>query len=471
MADGPHGTGAGWRPEIAAVLDAADELGFVEVIAESVRPDDLPAPLLGHARRGAVIPHGVRLSLGGTEPVDGRRVSHLAACAEAVDAPLVSEHVSFVRAGGREAGHLLPLPRTRDALDVLAANIARVRTEVDVPIAVEPIAALFDWPEDEFDEAGFLTRLLDRTGALLLLDVANVHANARNRGRDPREVLDALPLDRVAYCHVAGGADHDGFYHDTHTDPTPDEVLDLLAHVVDRHPGLPVMLERDGRYPPAAELRAELAAIARVAGHAPPPADRPASPADRTAPPTDRAASQTDRPAPVSRRTPPAGAAPPTGVPHPSQPVRHAEKGCAAPHTGTVSESADTAGRQAALVDALVADGPDPDGVDARRLAATRAALLRKRAGLAAKEWPRLAAALGDGWQRTFADRFAGIPPTDALREGWDLARELRGRGELPAGAVAELDEREATLRYDGRTPPTRRARLVAAARRRLARS
>ena len=59
-----------------------------------------------------VIPHGVRLSLGGAEPLDPARVAHLAACAEALDAPLVSEHVAFVRAGGREAGHLLPVPRT-----------------------------------------------------------------------------------------------------------------------------------------------------------------------------------------------------------------------------------------------------------------------------------------------------------------------------------------------------------------------
>lgn len=271
-----RGTGVGWRPEIAAALDAVDGLGFYEVIAESVDPRAVPTPLRTPAAgRCAVVPHGVRLSLGGTEPVDPARVSHLAACAEALDAPLVSEHVSFVRAGGREAGHLLPLPRTREALDVLAANIARVRTEVGVPLAVEPIAALFDWPEDEFGEAEFLTRLLDRTGALLLLDVANVYANARNRGRDPRAALDVLPLERVAYCHVAGGAEHDGYYHDTHTDPTPSAVLDLLAHLVERcHGGVapPVMLERDGRYPPAAELRAELAAIAGVAGH--PGADR-----------------------------------------------------------------------------------------------------------------------------------------------------------------------------------------------------
>jgi hypothetical protein len=128
------------------------------------------------------------------------------------------------------------------------------------------------------------------------------------------------------------------------------------------------------------------------------------------------------------------------------------------------------ADRQAALVSALVAGEPDPGGLDPAPLEATRRALLRKRAGLAAKEWPRLAAALGDGWAAAFADRFAGVPPTDGLREGWDLARDLRSRGALNPRATAELAEREATLRYDGRTAPVRRARFATALRRGITR-
>ena len=259
------GAGIGWRPEIAGVIDGLPGLGFCEVIAESIAPAGPPRGVVDLRERGvAVIPHGVRLSLGGTDPLDAERVTHLAACAEAVGAPLVSEHVSFVRAGGRDAGHLLPLPRTREALDVLAANVRRTQAELDVPLALEPIAALFDWPEDTYDEPDFLTELLDRTGALLLLDVANVYANARNRGQDARAVIDRMPLDRVAYLHMAGGADHDGYYHDTHTDPVPDAVLSLLDHTLARLPApAAVMLERDGRYPPAAELAAEFAALSR----------------------------------------------------------------------------------------------------------------------------------------------------------------------------------------------------------------
>ncbi|MFF5257420.1 DUF692 domain-containing protein [Actinomadura viridis] len=264
------GVGLGWRPEIAGFVAELPGLRFTEVIAESVHQDH-PAPgLLALRDRGAaVVPHGVRLSLGGAEPVAAERVAHLAACAELLRAPLVSEHVAFVRAGGIEAGHLLPVPRTRAALRVLTENVRRTQAELPVPLAVEPIAALFDWPDDEYEEGDFLTELLERTGALLLLDVANVYANALNRGRDPLELLDRLPLDRIAYCHVAGGVQEDGRYHDTHTAPVPPEVIDLIAELSARRRPPGFLLERDGRYPPAGELRAELDAIAAASGHPP----------------------------------------------------------------------------------------------------------------------------------------------------------------------------------------------------------
>jgi uncharacterized protein len=278
---GLGGLGIGWRPEIAGWVAELPGPAFCEVIAESLAPAGPPRGVAALLERGVpVVPHGVRLSLGGAEPVEPARVTHLAACAAALGAPLVSEHVAFVRAGGREAGHLLPVPRTREALDVLTANVHRTRAELDVPLALEPIAALFDWPDDTYSEADFLTELLERTDALLLLDVANVYANALNRGQDPEAVLDRIPLDRVAYVHVAGGSSHDGCYHDTHTDPVPVPVLRLLTGVVERmaHPPA-VMLERDGHYPPAALLRAELDAIA-TAAHLTVAADTPGSGSD-----------------------------------------------------------------------------------------------------------------------------------------------------------------------------------------------
>ena len=108
--------------------------------------------------------------------------------------------------------------------------------------------------------------------------------------------------------------------------------------------------------------------------------------------------------------------------------------------------------RQAALVAALVAGAPDPPGFDPARLAATREALLRKRAAEAAQHWPVLAAALGPRWSAVFAAHHAGREPGGGLRDGWDLARALRPA--LTADAAAELHEREALWRYDGAAAP-----------------
>ena len=117
-------------------------------------------------------------------------------------------------------------------------------------------------------------------------------------------------------------------------------------------------------------------------------------------------------------------------------------------HAEIADPAPDLGARQAALVAALVADGPIPPGFDVSRVEATRRALLRKRAAEAARHWPLLAASLGPEWPRVFAATLDGREPGGALRDGWDVARALRGR--LGPGAAAELARREAVLRYDG---------------------
>lgn len=117
----------------------------------------------------------------------------------------------------------------------------------------------------------------------------------------------------------------------------------------------------------------------------------------------------------------------------------------------------DLAARQAELVAALVAGARPPSGFDPDRLHAARTALLRKRAAEVARHWPLLAAALGADWSGTFATWAATRPTNGSLRDGWDLARELRDRAELPALAAPELALREATTGYDGRTAPRQR--------------
>jgi uncharacterized protein len=266
------GLGLGWRPELADVIPRLPGLDWVEVVAESIDPTRLPAPLERLRAHGTpVVPHGVGLGLGDAARPDLARLAALAARAEALDAPLVTEHLAFVRAGGplsgtprMEAGHLLPVPRTREALDVLCANIRIAQQFLPVPLALENIAACFAWPQEEFTEGRFLAEVVERTGVRLVVDVANLHANHVNLGQDPVRTLADLPLDTVAYVHIAGGVEADGTWFDTHAHPVSPPVLDLLAELCARSVPPGVLLERDAAFPAAGELAAELATVGAV---------------------------------------------------------------------------------------------------------------------------------------------------------------------------------------------------------------
>lgn len=259
----PTGTAIAWRPPIAdtlAHLRSHGRLQFTEVVAENIHLDQVPPQLTDLWTGGTtVIPHGVTLGLADASRPDPDRLAHLARLATHFDAPLVSEHLAFVRAASTpdalhgdvlEAGHLMPPPRTRDMLDVVVENVRIAQDQLPVPLAIENIAALIGWPEDEIDEPAFLSEIVERTGVFIVLDVANLHASATARGTDAHEELVRFPLERVAYVHVAGGVERNGLYLDTHGHPVPDAVSELLtafvAECAMRRSDLPgVMLERD----------------------------------------------------------------------------------------------------------------------------------------------------------------------------------------------------------------------------------
>ncbi|MEU1543391.1 DUF692 domain-containing protein [Actinacidiphila glaucinigra] len=367
------GTGIGWRPEIAAAVEALAEAGrvdWVEAVAENVCPGRLPGSLLRLRERGVtVVPHGVSLGLGGAERPGAERLAALAQRARALGAPLVTEHIAFVRGGGEltgsarlEAGHLLPVPRTRDALDVLCENVRIAQDALPVPLALENIAALVAWPDEEMSEGAFLAELVERTGVRLLIDVANLHTNHVNRGEDPLAALDALPVHAIAYVHVAGGVEKDGVWHDSHAHPVPEAVLDVLAALYERARPPGVLLERDDDFPPDGELAGELAAIRRVVD----------------AGTGGRAEASPDVPA---------------GVP-------------AAP--GAARQC--LALRQTALLSALVAGTPVPEGFDRTRIGVQSRALAAKRAGVVAKVAPELPEILGAAYRPAFL-RYAVVRP------------------------------------------------------------
>lgn len=423
------GIGIGWRPEIADEVEALPGIDWVEAVAENLCAGHLPASLERLRERGVtVVPHGVSLGLGGADRPDPGRLADLAARAVLLDAPLVTEHIAFVRAGGArtgspvlEAGHLLPVPRTWAALDVLCENVRIAQDALPVPLALENIAALISWPGEELTEGQFLAELVERTGVRLLIDVANLHTNHVNRGEDPATALDELPVEAIAYVHVAGGVEKDGVWHDTHAHPVTAPVLDVLAELRSRVAPPGVLLERDDAFPPAAELAGELDAI--------------------------RATLEAGgRAVPGGARLSPGGGT-----------------GAAAPVPEAVRDGVAVA--QTALLSALVAGTPAPEGFDPRRLGVQSRALAAKRADVVAKVAPELPEILGRGYRAAFL-AYAGTRPMTAgyRRDALDFAEQLLIAGRPEDDAA----RRRLTYWWQDRAaprPPGRAARLARAAR------
>ncbi|MFJ4584762.1 DUF692 domain-containing protein [Streptomyces echinatus] len=456
------GTGIGWRPEIADAVERMPGIDWVEVVAENVCPGHVPESLLRLRERGVtVIPHGVSLGLGGADHPDEGRLTALAERAQALGSPLVTEHIAYVRAGGAltasprlEAGHLLPVPRTRDALDVLCENVRIAQQALPVPLALENIAALFSWPSEELTEGQFLSELVERTGVRLLIDVANLHTNHVNRGEDPAEALAGLPVEAIAYVHVAGGFERDGVWHDSHAHPVPLPVLDILTGLAARVAPPGVLLERDENFPEPTELEAELNAIreAVAAGRSRAPQD---GGEDRSALAGIPAVPSTTGTAPADVTG--AGGAQAAGARATSAEAVGPDAGGVGVLVRPVAAVRERLGvAQAAVLSSLVAGTPVPEGFDRVRMGVQARALAAKRADVVAKVAPELPEILGAGYREEFLEYARHRPMTDGYRrDALDFAGHLLKLGR-PGDAGARRRLRDWWLDRAGPAPRRR---------------
>ncbi|MDZ4834270.1 MAG: DUF692 domain-containing protein [Candidatus Melainabacteria bacterium] len=256
--------GIGWRPEIALAIERRHDLEFVEVLFENTQCG-IPEALCRLKDRGvAIIPHAVSFSLGGAERPDVKRLRRFNRLAVALGAPFVSEHIAFVRADNKESGHLLPVPRTKKALQVVVENVLIAREHLSVPLVLENIATICDWKNSEMEETEFISEILKQTGCSMLLDIANLYANSVNHGFNAVDLLNQLPLEKIAYVHTAGGVVRDGVYHDTHAHPVTTGVHNLLETLLTMTTPPRVMLERDDNFPDEATIHNELDSISKI---------------------------------------------------------------------------------------------------------------------------------------------------------------------------------------------------------------
>lgn len=246
-----------WNPAGPEVLAELGSLvDFVEVVPDRLWYDfgAQERPRFFHAtaaiallRRVAegwpIRGHGIGLSLPSAMPLDEAVLAEVVAASEALGFEAFSEHCSLFLVPGAsvpnaQAGLGLPVVHDEETLGIVAAKILRLQEALGIPIAMENGTIFTAMPEPEMTEPGFLNALGRASGAGVLLDLHNLHANTINLGWSAEAWLSELDPTLVTEIHVAGGDWLHGHYTDSHSNRSPAEVRAMLQEWAPRFPHL-----------------------------------------------------------------------------------------------------------------------------------------------------------------------------------------------------------------------------------------
>ena len=264
----PDRFGLSWRPEYAAgILCHTNEIDLVEIIADNFLRDAAAARSLRTlAAQVPITLHSVSLGLASSIPVDTTRLEKLARLFDICTPESWSEHLAFVRGGGREIGHLAAPPRNDETIDGAIRNVRQAARIVGCAPVLENIATLIRPPLSTYGEWPWIDHIMKAASCDLLLDLHNLLANCANASEDPARILRTTPLDRVHTVHLSGGKwikdplnPERRHLLDDHLHDVPDSVYDLLALLAELCPNpLTVIIERDGHFPDFEIMLAQL---------------------------------------------------------------------------------------------------------------------------------------------------------------------------------------------------------------------
>jgi uncharacterized protein (UPF0276 family) len=263
-------TGLGLRREIAddlIGLSPQDRPAFVEIAPENWM--NLGGYWKNKLRQASekydIFCHGLSLSIGSPDKLNVSFIKEVKKFLDEYDVKMYSEHLSYSKSDNAHLYDLLPIPFREDAITHIVKRIKQVQEILERPIALEnvsyytPVAA-------EMDEATFIRAIVEESGCKMLLDVNNIYVNSHNHNYDAREFYQNLPLNHVAYIHMAGHKKiREDLIIDTHGADIIDPVYSLFEWAIEYLPPTPVLLERDFNIPEMNHLLKEVRHLDQIA--------------------------------------------------------------------------------------------------------------------------------------------------------------------------------------------------------------
>jgi uncharacterized protein (UPF0276 family) len=184
--------------------------------------------------------HAFSLSLPSAQPVDLEVLAAIEQVGEHLGGfAWISEHLNLLTVPGvhephADSGVALPVSYDEENLLLLGEKLQLVSQRSQKRVLLENPAILTPLAEMEMDEPSFLNRLYHQGHCGVLLDLHNLLVSAIHGGLSTADYLDRLDPLAVEEVHLAGGEEINGFYVDSHSRLTPEEVWAMAAEYLPR---------------------------------------------------------------------------------------------------------------------------------------------------------------------------------------------------------------------------------------------
>mgnify|MGYP002635037569 CR=1 FL=1 len=203
----PARAGVGLKPEhYQTILATKPDIGWFEIHPENyMGAGGAVHHYLQQIREQYPLSiHGVGLSLGSEEGLSTEHLKSLKILVERYQPGLVSEHLAWCKYRNFVLNDLLPVPYTKDSLEIISRNIDQTQNYLGRQILIENPSSYFQLDYTTYTEWDFLVTLAKQSGAGILLDVNNVYVSASNHGFDAEHYIKNIPADLVGEIHLAG---------------------------------------------------------------------------------------------------------------------------------------------------------------------------------------------------------------------------------------------------------------------------
>lgn len=204
--------------------------------------------------------HCVGISLGSASGLDKKHLKNIKKLLDRFKPILFSDHLSWSNSpNAGTANDLLPIPYTKEALQIFCDNVRHAQDFFGREILIENPSAYLEFTDSKISEVNFLNEIAQKTGCGILLDINNIFVSAENFSFDAKKYLDEIDVTKVKEIHLAGHSIYKGLRIDTHNTNICDEVLLLYKNFVKKNKlKVPTLVEWDEEIPEFSVLFNEL---------------------------------------------------------------------------------------------------------------------------------------------------------------------------------------------------------------------